>query len=56
MFAYFLILLEVIILLATYWYVFVRQPKPVDYNNFFPKGRDPWGLYDRHSNGKAKRS
>ncbi len=45
MFAYFVILFEVLLLVFTFWYVFVRQPKPIQYEDFFPKGRDPWGVY-----------
>jgi hypothetical protein len=49
MFAYLVILFEIAILSFTYWYVFVRQPRPMDYNRLFPKGRDPWGCYDRRN-------
>ena len=48
-FAYIVILLEILILASVFWYVFVRQPKPIDYSDFFPKGRDPWGTYDRRA-------
>jgi hypothetical protein len=53
MFAYLVILFEVILLSFSFWYVFVRQPKPVNYDDFFPKGRDPWGVYARQSNRKV---
>jgi hypothetical protein len=54
MFAYLVILFEVVLLSFTFWYVFLRQPKPMDYSSFFPRGNDPWGLYERPARGKAK--
>ena len=56
MLAYLVILFEVLLLAFTYWYVFVREPKPLQYTSFFPKGRDPWGIYERPTVRKINRN